>query len=51
MIKYPDEFIISFNNLVNKRGHFFLLFNKNILYLNYLYLKLRRFIGLIKGKL
>ena len=51
MIKYPDEFITSFNNLVNKRGHFFLLFNKNILYLNYLYLKLRRFIGLIKGKL
>ena len=50
MIKYPDEFIASFDNLTNKKGHINLLFNKNILYFNYLYLKLRRFLSLVKNK-
>ena len=50
MIKYPDEFIESFDNLTNKKSHINLLFNKNILYFNYLYLKLRRFLGFVKNK-
>ena len=47
-IKYPDEYMASFESLSKKRD---IIFSKNIfLYLNYLYLKFRRLAGKLKLK-
>ena len=48
MIKYPDEFISSFESLKSKK---IILLSKYFpLYINYTYLKLRRFFGKLKLK-
>tara|TARA_B100001109_G_scaffold254365_1_gene253889 strand:+ start:974 stop:1831 length:858 start_codon:yes stop_codon:yes gene_type:complete len=47
-IKYPDEYISSFESLSSRLS---VIFSKNLfLYLNYLYLKLRRLAGKLKSK-
>lgn len=47
-IKYPDEYISSFESLSSKQS---VIFSKNLLlYLNYLYLKLRRLAGKLKSR-
>ena len=51
MIKYPDEYIDSFKNLIRKTNIFKLIYFKNILFLNYLYLETRRFLGRLKGNI
>ena len=51
MIKYPDEYIDSFKNLIRKTNIFKLIYFQNILFLNYLYLETRRFIGRLKGNI
>ncbi len=46
MIKYPDEYISSFESISQKKE---IIFSKYyLLYLNYLYLKIRRIFGKIK---
>ena len=48
MIKYPDEYISSFESISEKKE---IIFSKYfLLYINYLYLKMRRFFGKIKKK-
>lgn len=47
MIKYPDEFIESIKNSVNKNGMNY-IFNHPVLCMNYYYLCLRRYLGKIK---
>jgi len=49
MIKYPDEYIDSFKNLIRKTNIFKLIYFQNILFLNYLYLETRRFLGRLKS--
>ena len=49
MIKYPDEYIDSFKNLIRKTNIFKLIYLKNIIFLNYLYLETRRFLGRLKS--
>ena len=49
MIKYPDEYIDSFKNLIRKTNIFKLIYLQNILFLNYLYLETRRFLGRLKS--
>ena len=51
MIKYPDEYIDSFKNLIRKTNIFKLIYLQNILFLNYLYLETRRFLGRLKGNI
>ena len=51
MIKYPDEYIDSFKNLIRKTNIFKLIYLQNILFLNYLYLEIRRFLGRLKGNI
>ena len=51
MIKYPDEYIDSFKNLIRKTNIFKLIYFQNILFLNYLYLETRRFLGRLKGNI
>tara|TARA_Y100000816_G_scaffold203395_1_gene149772 strand:- start:2183 stop:3082 length:900 start_codon:yes stop_codon:yes gene_type:complete len=51
MIKYPDEFINSFNNLVKERKYQQILIYQKVLFLNFLYLKFRRFLGRFKDNL
>lgn len=51
MIKYPDEYIDSFKNLIRKTNIFKLIYLQNILFLNYLYLESRRFLGRLKGNI
>ncbi len=51
MIKYPDEYIDSFKNLIRKTNIFKLMYLQNILFLNYLYLETRRFLGRLKGNI
>ena len=50
-LKYPDEFIISFSNLRLKYSNIFLIKNKKIDLLNFIYLSLRRKIGKFKSVL
>ena len=51
MIKYPDEFIDSFKNLIKDKKYDQILNNQKILYLNFLYLNLRRQLGRFKENL
>ena len=51
MIKYPDEYIDSFKNLIRKTNIIKLIYLQNILFLNYLYLETRRFLGRLKGNI
>ena len=51
MIKYPDEYIDSFKNLIRKTNIFKLIYFKKILFLNYLYLETRRFFGRLKDNI
>lgn len=51
LIKYPDEFITSIKNYIDLNGVSKVLNNNFIFYLNYKYINLRRFLGLVKGKL
>ena len=51
MIKYPDEYIDSFKNLIRKTNIFKLIYFQNILFLNYLYLETRRFLGRLKSNI
>ena len=51
MIKYPDEYIDSFKNLIRNTNIFKLIYFQNILFLNYLYLETRRFLGRLKGNI
>ena len=51
MIKYPDEYIDSFKNLIKKTNIFKLIYFQNILFLNYLYLETRRFLGRLKSNI
>ena len=51
MIKYPDEYIDSFKNLIRKTNIFKLIYLQNILFLNYLYLEIRRFLGRLKSNI
>jgi len=48
MIKYPDEFIISVNNLINVKGNLYLLINESRLFINYYYLELRKKLGKLR---
>ena len=48
MIKYPDEFIDSFKNLIKDKKYDQILNNQKVLYLNFLYLNLRRQLGRFK---
>ncbi len=50
MIKYPDEFLSSLNNLINDRGVIYTMMNEFKLLLNYLYLILRIKFGGLKRK-
>lgn len=50
MIKYPDEFLSSLNNLINDRGVIYTMMNEFKLLLNYLYLILRIKFGELKRK-
>ena len=51
MIKYPDEYIDSFKNLIRKTNIIKLIYLQNILFLNYLYLETRRFLGRLKSNI
>ena len=46
-IKYPDEFVISIENLLNKNN---VLFKQFRLICNYYYICLRRYFGKLKSK-
>lgn len=48
MIKYPDEYINSISNIKNKYGSFKSLLKLDVLYLNFIYLNLRKFLGRLK---
>ena len=50
MLKYPDEFIDSFKSLNVKRKLSIVLSDSFLLYVNYLYLLLRRTLGRMKKK-
>lgn len=50
MIKYPDEFIDSFNNIIKKYGLNYSLKKEFLLTLNYLYLRFRTKLGKYKWK-
>ena len=43
--------IDSFKNLIRKTNIFKLIYLQNILFLNYLYLEIRRFLGRLKGNI
>ncbi|MDC3103215.1 hypothetical protein OA408_00430 [Acidimicrobiaceae bacterium] len=45
LIKYPDEFMDSIANLINKKGIIYLNLNEPKLLLNYIYLKARETLG------
>ena len=48
MIKYPDEFMGSISNIIMRYGYVVSFFREPIYFLNYLYLSLRVFLGLIR---
>ena len=48
MIKYPDEFMDSMKNMIEKKGLIFRVSNP-ILYMNYIYLRIRRSFGEVKN--
>ncbi len=49
--KYPDEFIISYKNLKEKYNYLYLVKNKKIDSINYIYLSIRRILGKLKSSL
>ena len=48
MIKNPDEFMDSMKNMIEKKGLIFRVSNP-ILYMNYIYLRIRRSFGKMKN--
>ena len=51
LIKYPDEFVSSMENILNKKGLYKVLLSNFLLTTNYYYIVLRRRLGKIKNKI
>ena len=49
-IKYPDEFMDTMKNTLQKYNKYLVVFSEFRLFINYMYLKLRRFYGSLKKK-
>ena len=49
MIKYPDEFISSGKNYLKENGFFKTFIKQKIIFINYLYLVIRRYFGRVKS--
>ena len=49
--KYPDEFIISYKKFKEKYNYLYLVKNKKIDSINYIYLSIRRILGKLKSSL
>ncbi len=51
MIKYPDEFIASEKNYLKENGFFKTFINQKTIFINYIYLAIRRYLGEVKSSI